>query len=76
MTRIFLEHLPWLPVIQPYEDYGLQKYVEWTPNPNQQFEIRKLQVPPRVVNEPRVIEQRCRCDVTRPMTATQFCDDH
>ena len=40
MTKIFLEHLPWVPVIQPYEDYGLQKYVEWTPNPNQQFEIR------------------------------------
>jgi len=42
MTRIFLEHFPWLPVIQPYEDYGLQKYVEWTPNPNQQFEVRKF----------------------------------
>ena len=42
MTRIFLEHFPWLPVIQPYEDYGLQKYVEWTPNPNQQFEIRRF----------------------------------
>ncbi|HET7875289.1 MAG TPA: ABC transporter substrate-binding protein [Methylomirabilota bacterium] len=42
MTRIFLEHLPWIPVIQPYEDYGLQKYVEWTPNPNQQFEIRRF----------------------------------
>jgi peptide/nickel transport system substrate-binding protein len=42
MTRIFLEHLPWIPVIQPYEDYGLQKHVEWTPNPNQQFEIRKF----------------------------------
>jgi peptide/nickel transport system substrate-binding protein len=42
MTRIFLENLPWIPVIQPYEDYGLQKYVEWTPNPNQQFEIRRF----------------------------------
>ena len=42
MTKIFLEHLPWLPVVQPYEDYGVQKYVEWTPNPNQQFEIRKF----------------------------------
>jgi ABC-type transport system substrate-binding protein len=42
MTRIFLEHLPWIPVVQPYEDYGLQKHVEWTPNPNQQFEIRKF----------------------------------
>jgi peptide/nickel transport system substrate-binding protein len=42
MTKIFLEHLPWIPVIQPYEDYGLQKYVEWTPNPNQQFEVRRF----------------------------------
>jgi peptide/nickel transport system substrate-binding protein len=42
MTKIFLEHFPWVPVIQPYEDYGLQKHVEWTANPNQQFEIRKF----------------------------------
>ncbi len=42
MTKIFLEHLPWIPVIQPYEDYGLQRYVEWTPNPNQEFEIRRF----------------------------------
>ncbi|OLC30098.1 MAG: hypothetical protein AUH81_20810 [Candidatus Rokubacteria bacterium 13_1_40CM_4_69_5] len=42
MTKVFLEHFPWIPVVQPYEDYGLQKYVEWTPNPNQQFEIRRF----------------------------------
>ena len=42
MTRIFLDNLPWIPIIQPYEDYGLQKYVEWTANPNQQFEIRRF----------------------------------
>ena len=42
MTKIFLENLPWLPVIQPYEDYGIQKYLEFTPNPNQQFELRKF----------------------------------
>jgi len=42
ITKIFLENLPWIPVIQPYEDYGLQKYVEWTPNPNQQFEFRRF----------------------------------
>jgi peptide/nickel transport system substrate-binding protein len=42
MTKTFLEVLPWLPVIQPYEDYGLQKYVEWTANPNQQFELRRF----------------------------------
>ncbi len=42
MTKIFLEHFPWIPVIQPYEDYGVQKYVEFAPNPNQQFEIRRF----------------------------------
>ena len=42
MTQIVLEHFPWIPVIQPYEDYGLQKHVEWTPNPNQAFEIRRF----------------------------------
>ena len=42
MTKVFLENLPRLPVIQPYEDYGLQKYVEFTPNPNQQFEVRRF----------------------------------
>jgi peptide/nickel transport system substrate-binding protein len=42
MTRIFLEHNPWIVVIQPYEDYGIQKYVDFTPNPNQQFEVRRF----------------------------------
>ncbi len=40
--KIFLEHNPWIVVIQPYEDYGLQRHVEFTPNPNQQFEIRRF----------------------------------
>jgi peptide/nickel transport system substrate-binding protein len=42
MTKLFLEYTPWILVIQPYEDYGLQKYVEFTPNPNQAFELRKF----------------------------------
>jgi peptide/nickel transport system substrate-binding protein len=42
MTKIFMEYQPWLVVIQPYEDYGFQKYVEFTPNPNQQFEVRRF----------------------------------
>jgi len=29
-------------VIQPYEDYGFQRYGEFTPNPNQPFEIRRF----------------------------------
>ena len=42
MTKLFLEYNPWILVIQPYEDYGLQKHVEFTPNPNQAFELRKF----------------------------------
>ncbi len=42
MTRIFLEHNPWIVVLQPYDDYGLQKYVEWTPHPLQFVEVRNF----------------------------------
>jgi peptide/nickel transport system substrate-binding protein len=42
MTRLVLEHFPWIPVIQPSEDYGIQKHVDWKPNPNQQFEVRRF----------------------------------
>ncbi len=42
MTELFLEYNPWILVIQPYEDYGLQKYVDFTPNPNQAFELRRF----------------------------------
>jgi peptide/nickel transport system substrate-binding protein len=42
MTRIFLEHNPWIVVLQPQEDYGLQRHVEFTPNSNQQLELRRF----------------------------------
>ena len=43
MTKIMLEKaFGWLIIMQPYEDYGLQKYVDFTPNPNQQFEVRRF----------------------------------
>jgi ABC-type transport system substrate-binding protein len=40
MTAIFLEHNPWIVVQQPYEDYGLRRYVEFTPSPDQRLELR------------------------------------
>lgn len=40
MTRMMLEYVPWIPVIQPIESYGLQRYVDWKPYSNQQLEIR------------------------------------
>jgi peptide/nickel transport system substrate-binding protein len=42
MTSLLLEHNPWIVVLQPYEDYGLQKYVEWTPHPLQFIELRRF----------------------------------
>lgn len=42
MTAIFLEQNPWIVVLQPIEDYGLRRYVEFTPNPDQQLELRRF----------------------------------
>jgi peptide/nickel transport system substrate-binding protein len=40
MSQIMLEHLPWIPIIQPIESYGMQKYVDWKPYSSQQLELR------------------------------------
>jgi peptide/nickel transport system substrate-binding protein len=40
MTQIVLENFPWIPVIQANDSYGLQRYVDWKPYPNQQIELR------------------------------------
>jgi len=42
MTAIFLEQNPWIVVLQPVEDYGLRRYVDFAPNPDQQLELRRF----------------------------------
>jgi peptide/nickel transport system substrate-binding protein len=42
MTKVFLEHLPWIPILQPMESYGLQRYVDWKPHPTQLIEVRRF----------------------------------
>jgi peptide/nickel transport system substrate-binding protein len=42
MTAIFLDHNPWIVVIQPFEDYGLRRYIDFTPSPDQQLELRRF----------------------------------
>ncbi|MFA5028514.1 MAG: ABC transporter substrate-binding protein, partial [Candidatus Methylomirabilota bacterium] len=42
MARLELEYLPLIPVIQPMEIYGLQKYVNWKPYANQTMEFRRF----------------------------------
>jgi peptide/nickel transport system substrate-binding protein len=41
MQQIMDEHFPWLPIVQPIESYGVAKYLNWRPNPNQLFQLRK-----------------------------------
>jgi hypothetical protein len=33
MTAIFLEHNPWIAILQPFEDYGLRRDIDFTPTP-------------------------------------------
>jgi peptide/nickel transport system substrate-binding protein len=40
MFEIMLENLPWIPILQPYESYGVINYVEWYPYSNQYFNLR------------------------------------
>ena len=42
MTTLLFEYLPWIPVIQPMELYGLQKYLDWKPYANQTMEFRRF----------------------------------
>jgi len=42
MTKLLLENFPWIPILQPIESYGLQKYLDWKPYPNQTLEIRRF----------------------------------
>ena len=42
MSRIFLEQLPWIPVFQPVQAYGVQRHVVWTPHPSEQLEVRRF----------------------------------
>jgi hypothetical protein len=42
MTAIFLEQNPWIVVLQPYEDYGPRRYVEYAPSPEQHVDLRRF----------------------------------
>jgi hypothetical protein len=42
LTAIFLEHNPWIVGLQPREDHGLPRYVEFTPSPHQRIELRRF----------------------------------
>ena len=47
MTAILLEHLPWIPVLQPIESYGVQKALDWKPYSSQQLELRNFNLKTR-----------------------------
>lgn len=43
-NKVYQEYLPWIPVIQPLESYGAQKYIDWTPRANQDFVIQDVKL--------------------------------
>ena len=42
MTAITLEHMPWIPILQPMLLYGVRREVAWRAYPNAQIEIRRF----------------------------------
>jgi peptide/nickel transport system substrate-binding protein len=42
MTAITLEHVPWIPIIQPMLLYGVRRELDWQAYPNAQIEIRRF----------------------------------
>lgn len=40
MYEIFLENYPWIPVIQPFESFGVANTIEWYPYANQVLDLR------------------------------------
>lgn len=42
--QIFLEYLQWIPVIQPVEFYGAQKWIDWKPMANQDLVIEDIKL--------------------------------
>jgi peptide/nickel transport system substrate-binding protein len=42
MTAITLEHVPWIPILQPMLLYGVRREVDWHAYPNAQIEIRRF----------------------------------
>ena len=41
MQEIMLDQLPWIPIIQPEEGYGVRTEVTWQPSPVDQVELRR-----------------------------------
>lgn len=43
-AKVYNEYLPWIPIIQPLESYGSQKYIDWKPRSNQDFVIQDVKL--------------------------------
>jgi peptide/nickel transport system substrate-binding protein len=41
MQAIMDVNFPWIPIVQPIEAYGVARHLNWKPNPNQLFQLRK-----------------------------------
>ena len=42
--KIYLEYLPWIPVVQPIESYGIQRFLDWKPRGTQDLVIQDVKL--------------------------------
>jgi peptide/nickel transport system substrate-binding protein len=42
--KFFMDHLMWIPVIQPIESYGVQKFIDWKPRGNQILRVDRVRL--------------------------------
>jgi hypothetical protein len=41
MQEMMLDQLPWIPIMQPEEGYGVRNEVTWQPHPTGKMELRR-----------------------------------
>jgi peptide/nickel transport system substrate-binding protein len=43
-NKIMIDYMPYIPVIQPYNLFGVQRYINWKPRENNQFIIQDVKL--------------------------------
>ncbi len=43
-NKIMIDYMPYIPVLQPYNLYGIQRYIDWKPRENGLFFIQDVRL--------------------------------
>ena len=42
--KILLDNMPWIPVIQPMDTYGVRRYIDWKPRGDQALFLQEVKL--------------------------------